>query len=116
RNDQRRHYATLQKNIMTTHITLPRTMTCANLESALLRMQAIQQSTDDIVVDCSGLTFIDPCGLTLLASALETPAAENRHVRFDFLGVNLCSYLERMNFFSYFPAIEGVDLRPSNRN
>ncbi len=101
---------------MTIEITLPRAMTCANLEQMLPQMQAIRDSDTDLIVDCSKLTFVDPCGLTLLASSLEFPHTSNQRIRFDYLGVAICNYLQRMNFFSHFDSIEGVDLRLNNRN
>lgn len=90
-------------------------MTSNNIEKILFEMQRIRERDDDIVIDCSNLVFIDPCGLTVLASGLDKPAEQGRKITLDFLPLSITSYLQRMNFFEHFDAIEGVDLRPQQR-
>ncbi|WP_200873798.1 hypothetical protein [Bordetella bronchiseptica] len=93
---------------MTTHIVLPRMMTSMHLEAALGQMQLALNGRGPLIVDCAELTLIDPCGLTLFASALDTVQSQDRRIRFDFLGHKISRYLERMDFFEHLD-IDGVD-------
>lgn len=94
---------------MATVIELPRMMTAQNLEPILGQMQSVLNCGDSVQIDCSALKFIDPFGLTVLASTLDTLQAADRRIRFDFLPDNIRAYLQRMDFFEHFD-IEGVDL------
>ncbi|GAB1840317.1 hypothetical protein MyNCGM152_10630 [Achromobacter xylosoxidans] len=84
-------------------------MTSQNLEPILAQMQQVIACDDALIVDCSELTFIDPFGLTVFASALESVQSAGRSIRFEFLGEKLRSYLQRMDFFKHFD-IDGVNL------
>lgn len=99
---------------MTAKITLPRTMTSQQIEPVLGQMEYVLSSPGPVVVDCSELIFIDPFGLTVLASTLDTVQRDDRPVRFDFLGARLTSYLQRMDFFDHLD-IDGVDLGHQQR-
>lgn len=90
-------------------------MTSQALEPVLGQMQIAVNSTEALTVDCSELTFIDPFGLTVLASALDTVQTKGLDIRFDFLGKRLSSYLARMDFFQHLN-IAGVDIPAMNRN
>lgn len=85
---------------MPVEISLPRMMTSQNLEPILAQMQQVIACDDALIVDCSELTFIDPFGLTVFASALESVQSAGRSIRFEFLGEKLRSYLQRMDFLS----------------
>lgn len=100
---------------MPTYIELPRMMTSQYLEPILAQMQRVITCGEPLVVDCSELTFIDPFGLTVLASSLESVQAAGRPIRFDFLGEKLRSYLQRMDFFKHFD-IDGVNLGQEARH
>jgi len=76
--------------------------------------QLIRSAKDEIVLDASGLQFIDPLGMATLRSLFEQLAFKS--ITMHFLSSALTSYLARMDFFKDLD-IEGVDLsRIGNRH
>lgn len=89
-------------------IALPWGLGAERPEDLFRVCQRIRQAGACIVLDASGLHFIDPLGLAMLRALLEQEAA-NKRVIIHFLSTDLSSYLARMNFFEGLD-VEGVDL------
>ena len=99
---------------MSLSIKLPKTLGVNYIRDLLQVCGKIRSSTENVELDCSEVSFIDPLGLTLLSSTLET-IDPSRKISMPWLSVNLTSYLSRMDFFLR-RNIDGVDIIQQNRN
>lgn len=99
---------------MTLIIKLPKMVGIRCVKDLLEICNKITSSSEDVELDCSEVRFVDPLGMTLLSSTLET-IDPNRKISMPWLSTSLTSYLNRMDFFIR-RKIDGVDTPQQNRN
>ncbi len=99
---------------MTLKLKMPRIVGTRCINDLLEICGQILSSSEDVELDCSEVKFVDPLGMTLLSSTLET-INPDRKISMPWLSTSLTSYLSRMDFFLR-RKIEAVDILQKNRN
>lgn len=97
-----------------TVLKLPATLGIKDVPALIKTASAIKTSNGDVELDCSDVTFIDPLGLTVLASTIES-LDDSRRVSMPWLSVKIASYLNRMDFFAR-REIHGVEIPTHQRD
>lgn len=95
-------------NVNMVKLTLPRSVSVHSAPQLVEICSQIKKSSGPIELDCSQVAWIDPLGMTMLVSTLET-IDQNRPVSMPWLSSDITSYLERMDFFQNIH-VEAVDV------
>ena len=88
-------------------IFFPRSLSDSEPGLILEFCSQIARREGDVILDASGLQFVDPLGLALLRATLESPEGKNFHVR--WMDQHLINYLIRMEFFDGL-SVDGIDV------
>lgn len=91
---------------------LPKLVGTSSIAELLSVCSQIKTCASDIEIDCSSVTFIDPFGMTVLVSALESVPSEYK-ISMIWLSTKIATYLDRMDFFARVN-VHGVNI-PSGR-
>jgi hypothetical protein len=94
-------------------LTMPKSLGIRDPSALFALCTKVKQTEGDIVFDASQLVFIDPLGLAVLGALLQP--VSDRNISILWLGVDVASYMERMNFFSQCPIL-GVEIPDNARN
>lgn len=88
-------------------IFFPRSLSDSEPGLILEFCSQIAKREGDVILDASGLQFVDPLGLAMLRSTLESGEGKNFHVR--WMAQHLIDYLIRMEFFEGL-SVDGIDV------
>lgn len=83
----------------TLRLLLPEVLGVTQIVPLMAALSQVRAARSSLELDCSRVRFVDPLGITALAAAIKGVLAQGQRVATPWLGNNIASYLERMNFF-----------------
>ena len=83
----------------TLRLLLPEVLGVTQIVPLMAALSQVRAARSSLELDCSRVRFVDPLGITALAAAIKGVLAQGQRVAMPWLGNNIASYLERMNFF-----------------
>lgn len=93
-------------------LTAPSRMTIAHLQEILVFWEKMLQADgNEATCDASLLSFLDPLGLCLMAHACHRAAQDRKRIVLSRLGIDIESYLGRMDVFGHCAMVPGFSTR-----